>query len=68
MKKLTTIPLPTVPLIQPTAVRTRSNGLGWQPRKDTTRDANVALINASRYNKVAGPLSILNTATEEDLT
>lgn len=66
MRKLTTIPLPTVAIPNPTLTRTKPGGMTWNPRKSTTKDANVALIHAQRYNKVAGPLSILNTYIPED--
>ena len=40
--------------------------MGWNPRRETTKDANLALINAARFNKLAGPLSILNTYHPEE--
>ena len=66
MKKLTTIPLPTKATPKPTPTRTKPSGLGWNPRRASTKDDNLALINAARYNKLAGPLSILNTYRPEE--
>lgn len=66
MKKMTTIPKPTIAIPNPTALRTKPRGLVWFPKKDSTKDANVALINAKFYNKVAGPISIVHTQSFEE--
>ena len=65
-KKLTAIPLPTMPIPDGTVVRTRTKGLTWKPKKATTKDANVALFHARRYNMVLGGKSILYQIPNEE--
>lgn len=57
--KLTTIPLPTIPIPDPTIARVTRRGLGWRPRKATTKQGNVELFHRSQYNKVMAGRSIL---------
>ena len=66
MKPLRTIPLPTRAVPNPTPVRTTRAGLGWRPKQKTTKQANIELFHAQQFNKVAGPLSILNTYPFEE--
>ena len=65
-KKLEAIPLPTTPLPRPTPVRTKRNGLGWNPRTMTTKTENVALFHYGRYNRVLAGKSILYQVPKED--
>ena len=39
--------------------------MAWDPRHDSTKDANVGLIHAHRYNKVTRGLSILHQRSLE---
>ena len=65
-KKLTAIPIPTIPIPNGTVVRTRTQGLTWKPKKTTTKDANVALFHAGQYNRVLAGKSILYQIPRED--
>ena len=57
--KLTAIPLPTIPAPNPTMARVTRRGLGWRPRKATTKQVNVELFHRSQYNQVHAGRSIL---------
>ena len=57
--KLTAIPLPTIPAPNPTMARTTRQGLGWRPRRATTKEANVELFHRGQYNQVLAGRSIL---------
>ena len=47
-------------------MRTKRNGLGWNPRKMTTKTENVALFHYGRYNRVLAGKSILYQVPKED--
>ena len=57
--KLTAIPLPTTPIPNPTMARVTRLGLGWRPRKASTKQANVELFHRGQYNQVHAGRSIL---------
>ena len=58
---LRTIPLPTIPIPSPTPMKTTKRGVQWKPKKQTTKDENVALYNAQVFNYLNRRRSILNT-------
>ena len=59
--RIKSIPLPTTLPPNPTPIRTRPSGVGWRPRKRTSKAENVALLHAKRYNLVTRDMSILFT-------